>query len=553
VSRKAAKAKSKAPDKSAVARSSMADIQAAAQVVRRRISARWDAAETTDDNRKHWAMADGLSADMAASPGVRRILRNRSRYEVANNSYARGIVNTLANDCVGSGPRLQLTGLPRGVARDVERKFSAWAKAADLAEKLRTLRAARAQDGEGIAVLVNNERLRDRVRLDLKLIEAEQCASDMGLPPDPGAIDGITFDAWGNPEFYDILRHHPGGRSFAAEPSVKIPAERVLHYFVPERPGQRRGIPELTAALPLFAQLRRWTLSCIAAAETAADFAAIMRTTGSVDPEEAKTADEFERIEFERRAILTLPAGWDVTQMKAEQPTSTYGEFKREILNEIARCLSMPFNVAAGNSSGYNYSSGRLDWQIYGRAIEVDRSRMESQVLEDVFAAWRHEAVLIEGYLPQQLRTMSADWSHAWQWDGFAHIDPEAEAKAQEINLKNGTTNLAELYGRKGQDWEEQIEITARIGQRQRELATQYGSGGTSGEVQAQAMNGIQITAMTEVLAQVGTGAMAKPVAVSVLRIAFPSVDAAQIAAMVEAVEVRPVLPQSEQQPSSAA
>ena len=46
---------------------------------------------------------------------------------------------------------------------------------------------------------------------------------------------------------------------------------------------------------------------------------------------------------------------------------------------------------------------------------------------------------------------------------------------------------------------------------------------------------------------------MAKPVAVSVLRIAFPSVDAAQIAAMVEAVEVRPVLPQSEQQPSSAA
>lgn len=529
--------------KSRAAKASMADIQAAARVVGRRLSARWDAAETTDDNRKHWAMADGLSADTAASPGVRRILRNRSRYEVANNSYARGIVNTLANDCVGSGPRLQLTGLARPQARAVERKFGAWAKTVGLAEKLRTLRAARAQDGEGFGVLVTNEALPDRVQLDIRLIEAEQCADNLGSLPTPGAVDGIRFDAWGNPELYEILRHHPGGRTFSAEPPLLIPAARVLHYFVPERPGQRRGIPELTAALPLFAQLRRWTLSCLAAAETAADFAAIMKTSGAVDTDDAKTAEEFERVEFERRAILTLPAGWDVTQMKAEQPTSTYGEFKREILNEIARCLSMPFNVAAGNSSAYNYSSGRLDWQIYGRAIEVDRSRMEAQVLEDVFAAWRREAVLVEGYLPQELRLISSDWAHTWHWDGFAHIDPEAEATAQELNLKNQTTHLAELYGRKGQDWEEQLELSARVQQRQRELATQYGASGQTGEVQSQAMNGIQITAMTDVLAQVATGAMAKPVAVAVLQIAFPSVDAGQIASMVEAVELRPALP----------
>ncbi len=72
------------------------------------IRARYDAAATTDANRKHWANADGLSADAAASPEVRRILRNRARYEAANNSYAAGIVATLANDVVGTGPRLQV-------------------------------------------------------------------------------------------------------------------------------------------------------------------------------------------------------------------------------------------------------------------------------------------------------------------------------------------------------------------------------------------------------------------------------------------------------------
>jgi len=72
------------------------------------LRAKFDSAQTTHDNRRHWANADHLAADAAANPQVRRILRNRARYEVANNSYARGIVLTLANDVIGTGPRLQM-------------------------------------------------------------------------------------------------------------------------------------------------------------------------------------------------------------------------------------------------------------------------------------------------------------------------------------------------------------------------------------------------------------------------------------------------------------
>jgi capsid protein len=61
------------------------------------VRGRYDAAATTDENRRHWANADLLSATAANNPQVRRTLRARARYEVANNSYARGIVLTLAN------------------------------------------------------------------------------------------------------------------------------------------------------------------------------------------------------------------------------------------------------------------------------------------------------------------------------------------------------------------------------------------------------------------------------------------------------------------------
>ena len=72
------------------------------------LKARYDAAVTNPDNMRHWANADGFSANAANSAEVRRILRNRARYEVANNSYAKGICLTLANDVIGTGPRLQM-------------------------------------------------------------------------------------------------------------------------------------------------------------------------------------------------------------------------------------------------------------------------------------------------------------------------------------------------------------------------------------------------------------------------------------------------------------
>jgi len=93
------------------------------------VRARYDATVTNEDNRRHWANADRLLANSANSAEVRRILRNRSRYEVANNSYARGIVLTLAHDVVGTGTRLQMLKADAEANRRIEQEFSRWAKA----------------------------------------------------------------------------------------------------------------------------------------------------------------------------------------------------------------------------------------------------------------------------------------------------------------------------------------------------------------------------------------------------------------------------------------
>ena len=426
------------------------------------VRARYDAAASNDDNRRHWANADGMSANAANSPEVRRVLRNRSRYEVANNSYARGIVLTLAHDVIGTGPRLQLLTTDADANNRIEHEFQRWAQAIGLAEKLRTMRMARAEDGEAFALFTSNPRLPTSVSLDLKLIEADQITTP-DLRPLRGGIDGIVFDEAGNPIEYHLLKHHPGDDRVSLAPINaydRIPAESMIHWFRADRPGQARGIPDIMPALPLFAQLRRFTLAVLAAAETAADFAGILYTDAPANGE-ADAAEPFEPIELEKRALLTMPGGWKMSQMQAEQPATTYAEFKREILNEIARCLNMPANVARADSSGYNYASGRLDHQTYFKAIRVDQSHLECVVLDRILAAWLDEAALIPGLLSDGLPPI-ASWEHQWFWDGHEHVDPAKEASAQSTRLASHTTTLAEEYARRGLDWEEQLRQRAK-------------------------------------------------------------------------------------------
>lgn len=414
----------------------------------RPIVARFDAAQTTKDNVRHWAMADYLSADQEAQPEVRRILRQRSRYEIANNSYAKGLVQMLANDTIGTGPRLQVLTADETYNDEVETEFALWAEAVKLPQKLRLMRIARCQDGESFAVLATNPKVRHPVKMDIQLVEADRVAGELRWQEDDTSVDGITFDQWGNPVDYRILKYHPGDVKFATgEEAFHIPAEYMLHIFRPDRPELHRGIPELSAALPLFAQLRRYNLAVLSAAEAAADFAAILYTDAPPDGE-AEKVPPMDALELERNMMLTVPAGWKMAQLDSKQPTANHAEFVKIILSEIARCAVSTYGSVSGDFSGHNYASGRLDNQLYHKSILVDRSFWENEVLNHIFSMWYREYALTFGH-PTEQRIPR----HTWFWDGFVHVDPTKEAKAQETRLLNHTTTLAAECAKDGRDY----------------------------------------------------------------------------------------------------
>ena len=448
------------------------------------VNARYDAAETTVHNQKHWANADGLSVHEATNPHVRRTLRNRARYEVLEaNSYAKGIVRTYANDTIGTGPRLQIRTGNLRVDAWLEKEFHKWSRRVKLARKLHTIKMSKVIDGEGFGMLVTNPKVKHAVKLALSPLAAEQVTSP-GLNynlDENDSVDGIHFDEYDNPVSYDVVRDNVLSRSAVTSTLEydSIPARYIVHLYDEERSNQKRGICEIATALPLFAHMRRYSLAVVSAAETAADLAGVATSTGPhVNPDE--DVEPMDIIDIERNMLLFLPEGYDMRQFKPEQPVTNYSMFKDAVINEIARCINMPFNIAAANSSDYNYASGRMDHQTYYKSLRIEINRVEESIMDQLLEEWMIEASMAWGEDPnwsskvkkKKLRNqisaffstyVSLDYldGYGWNWDGTEHVDPQKAANAQKTKLESKTTTYKSEYAKENKDWRTELKQVA--------------------------------------------------------------------------------------------
>ena len=429
----------------------------------RDVRARYDAAQVSEETRRQFSEVDWLSARAANSPDVRQRLRDRCRYEVSNNSWAAGVADALADFMVGDGPKLQMLSTDRALNKLIESEFTQWAEAVCLADKCWLLRRVRAVDGEAFIFLEDDPDL-EPVTLDLRTYEAEQIATPYFYPLDPLRVDGIELNELRKPAYYHLLYEHPGDSFnwsglFRFE---RVPAKLVVHWFRATRAGQYRGIPEFTPSLQLFSDLRRYRQATIAAAETAADFAAVLYTENppDIDDPEQKEPGLWDKVAISRRMLTTVPAGWKMSQFKAEQPATGHPEFVRTCLTELATGHSTTYEIASGDYSNVNYSSGRLGLQRFQRAISIDRCRMERTCLNPILRQWLAEAVAIR--LIPNITTKSEEWLHRWLWPASEMIDPLKEAKAEQIDLENYGTTFSEMCARDGVDRDARLAEIAR-------------------------------------------------------------------------------------------
>lgn len=436
------------------------------------VRAHFDNARNTPETAALFREADSLAMIAALSPSVRRIVRDRARYIVYNCPYAWGMLDTYATDIVG--PWLSVS-FPRKIAEGVRDRittaFDEWALRVELWEKLKTLVRAKTTDGEAFAMFYTDPTIVDSenaVTLNLATLECDRVESWTEQVTRENETDGIRFDPYRHPIEYRVLKYHPG--DYRAIKNIKyragdwIKAANIIHYFEVLRPEQVRGVSDFVSMLDIPAEQKAYRAAVTNTATNAASVSGVLSTDqvpecfDDNDESLGKCAMEVKPntvFQAQRGSFVSLPEGWKLQQLQAQQPTSLYKDFVRSLIAEMARCLSMPVNIAMCDSSQHNFASAKLDHTTYGKKIQAVRSTLVTKVLDRIFAKWLEEYAIRRPLTPTALSALRRT---EWLFAERDNTDVMKDASADNTRLGNGTTNLATLYAKDGKDWKRETD-----------------------------------------------------------------------------------------------
>lgn len=393
-----------------------------------------DVSYITEENAEHWSWARAGDANTNLDFRQRVDSRRRARYEVQNNNFLMGLVETIATASIGPGAVLEMQTTDKNRNRQIERDWKSWSEVVGLWNKLCTQVRTKVVDGEIFGLAILREAIDHFVKLDLQVIESDQCGSPTGEPDTEFQYDGIRMDQFGMPIQYHLYDHHPFQTNFFPTGGQLqgqwYEPNRVIHMFNQGRPGQLRGVSELAPALPMSAIWRRNVLAATLAMENVANISMAMRTNTSANTEPVAVAP-MSTLNWPRNQLVTLPEGWEPFQIKAEQPVDKFCEIDKCIKLDIARSLGIPANLALLDSGDSNYSSARVDQIPWFRTIDTLRAnQIELRCLEKLFNLWIVLYADGGNVFEIDSQDIRREFPHRWIWVPHQPIDEEKRANA---------------------------------------------------------------------------------------------------------------------------
>lgn len=403
-------------------------------------------------------------------------LRDRSRLAVRNDGYARGAVDKLTTNIVGTGVK------PLSMAKDPEARKAIqalWTLWTDYSD------ADAVQDWYGqqeTAVrcwIESGEcfvRMRTRlpgdglpVSLQLQVLEPELCPHTYNtVAPSGNRIRaGIEFDKIGRRVAYYFYAVRPGDlQDWDVGDLRRVPADQVAHLYRVLRPGQLRGLPHLTPALIKLRELDKFDDATLIRQQLAAMFVAFLEhpvsESSSVIPvtDQVPTSTEGDRptLGLQPGIFQELGVGEKVTFSQPPDVISGYADYMRQQLYSVTTALGVPFEVLTGDMSRVNDRTVRVILHEFRRWVQaLQHHNLAFQVCRKVWSAWM-DRVYFDGALPIDAAAYERDplqWAAVqWMPQGWPYLHPVQDVDAQQAAIRAGFTSRSAVVSEQGDDSE---------------------------------------------------------------------------------------------------
>ncbi|PRH46698.1 phage portal protein [Burkholderia multivorans] len=458
-------------------------------------AAAYESASTVGARAKSWR-ASGAGPNAAAVQNL-PLMRSRARDAIRNDPWAKTAIARLVSNTIGTGIQAHPRH-PNEAVRKMQKQL--WEDsgqeidADDLFDiaGIQTL-AARAffSDGE---VLVRRRMRSPRdglaVPMQIQLLEGDLLPMDKNeLVRDGEIINGVEFDADGRRVAYHLLQRHPGeyGRaSIASMQTVRVPADEIAHVFLALRPGQVRGVPELSTVLLRLKSLDNFDDAVLFRQEVSNLFTGFITKppTEPGMPGDPLTGgamqydvDGFSPIvSLEPGSMQELAPGEDVKFAAPPGAGADYGPFMRQQLMAAAASVGMPYEVLTGDLRDVSDRVLRVILNEFRRSIEqLQWNVFIHQFCRKVWRWWV-DACALSGAMPMPdyYRNRRDYLRVRWVPQGWPYIHPVQDVTAKRLEIRAGLASRSGAVLARGDDPEQVDDENAADLARERRLGLRY-------------------------------------------------------------------------------
>lgn len=436
----------------------------------------------TIENRAYEASATGrklggwdapeLGPNKAATAEV-EFIRRRMHSLIRNNPWlSRGLKADIANE-IGTGiiPRSKAPNKAFRLAmRELWNDYIPHADASGILSAYGIQwQAARARKESGeVFVRIRQRKLSDGlpIPVQFQVLEAAFCPVNLNKTASNGndITSGIEIDSAGKRVAYWMYKKHPHEGMMDFSGLVRVPAEQIIHHYVPLRPGQMRGDPNAVQAMVRAHVFDKYDDAELTRKETRSQFTGVIHRPdyGEIDYQYdpisglpiATDGEGIPMLDLETGTFPSLLPGENIELFNGDETGAGYEDFQRRQLLAVAAGQDVPYELTTGDYRGINDRVWRAIMNQYRKEVEQTQDLITIQqvcrVMWDsvVDAAVLSGAISAPNFETKRHEYLRADHT-APAWPS---IHPLQDANARKVDREGGLESRQQQITKNNRD-----------------------------------------------------------------------------------------------------
>jgi lambda family phage portal protein len=227
-----------------------------------------------------------------------------------------------------------------------------------------------------------------------------------------------------------------------------VPADRIIHLFSPQRPGQGRGFTRLAPVIARVrdiqlyedAELQRKNLETRLSVLASGDVSSMSMTESDA---QEKVRETGELGTLASGGITQVPTGVNLTVVEPKA-AGGYVEYMKHQLHLVAAGMGVTYEMLTGDVREVNYSSARVSMLEFRRnAEQVQWLTIIPRLCEPIWRAFV-EAAVLSGKM--RARDFAVDWSTP-KW---SYVNPVQDVAADLDEIGGGLSTFSEKLRQRG-------------------------------------------------------------------------------------------------------